>query len=425
MAFTAGSEYDVVVAGGGTAGAIAAIQAGRAGARTLLVEKNGILGGTMTAGGVDFPGLFHAWGRQVIAGIGWNLVVRAVEEAGRTLPDFSNFRRPHPNLHVRIDAPIIAALMDDAATASGVDLLLHTMPAGLTWTEGQTHPWLLNLCMKEGLSSVQAKTLVDCTGDANLIQQAGFNVERNERVQPGSIRLRLSGYDVDQLDSALLAQEYERAVADGRLKPSDFGAKRDKVRKFLRNNDSNHVVDIDAHTSASRTEAELEGRRVFMRIFRFLRGLPGLEGLRIDSVACECGIRESITITGKAKVTMEDYWSGRLWSDALCYSFYPIDVHDAEGHGIDIRPLPEGAVPTIPRGAMLPAGSRNLIVAGRCISCDKEAQSALRVEASCMAMGQAAGAMAALSAELAADPEELPISDIRAILREHGAIVPE
>jgi hypothetical protein len=150
-----------------------------------------------------------------------------------------------------------------------------------------------------------------------------------------------------------------------------------------------------------------------------------LEGLRIDSVACECGIRESITITGKAKVTMEDYWSGRLWSDALCYSFYPIDVHDAEGHGIDIRPLPEGVVPTIPRGAMLPAGSRNLIVAGRCISCDKEAQSALRVEASCMAMGQAAGAMAALSAELAADPEELPISDIRAILREHGAIVPE
>jgi hypothetical protein len=147
--------------------------------------------------------------------------------------------------------------------------------------------------------------------------------------------------------------------------------------------------------------------------------------VRIDSFACECGVRESVTIKGKANVTFEDYWSGRLWPDAVCYSFYPIDVHDVEGHGIDIRPLPEGVVPTIPRRAMLPHGSRNLIVAGRCISCDKQAQSALRVEASCMAMGQAAGAMAALSARRGMDPEELSMSEIRGLLEEHGAIVPE
>jgi pyruvate/2-oxoglutarate dehydrogenase complex dihydrolipoamide dehydrogenase (E3) component len=64
-------EFDVIVVGGGTAGTIAAIQAGRLGARTLLVEKNGMLGGTTTVGGVNFPGLFHAWGRQIVAGIGW------------------------------------------------------------------------------------------------------------------------------------------------------------------------------------------------------------------------------------------------------------------------------------------------------------------------------------------------------------------
>ena len=75
-------SHDVIVVGGGTAGTIAAIQAGRAGARTLLVEKNGMLGGTLTVGGVNYPGLFHAWTRQVIAGIGWELVTRCVAESG-------------------------------------------------------------------------------------------------------------------------------------------------------------------------------------------------------------------------------------------------------------------------------------------------------------------------------------------------------
>ncbi len=85
-----GKHYDVIVVGGGTAGVVAAIQAGRAGAKTLLVEKTGMLGGTTTTGGVNFPGLFHAWGRQIIAGIGWDLVTRCVAETGGTLPDFAN-----------------------------------------------------------------------------------------------------------------------------------------------------------------------------------------------------------------------------------------------------------------------------------------------------------------------------------------------
>ena len=80
---------DVLVIGGGTAGTIAAIQAGRLGARTILVESGSQLGGTTTTGGVDFPGLFHAWGKQVIAGIGWELVVEAVKLNSGDLPDFA------------------------------------------------------------------------------------------------------------------------------------------------------------------------------------------------------------------------------------------------------------------------------------------------------------------------------------------------
>ena len=111
-------EYDVIVPGGGTSGVIAAIQAGRAGAKTLLVDKNGMLGGTTTVAGVNFPGLFHAWGHQVIGGIGWELVTKAVSEVSGVLPDFTDFRRPHPKLHILVDIAILAALMDEAVIAA-------------------------------------------------------------------------------------------------------------------------------------------------------------------------------------------------------------------------------------------------------------------------------------------------------------------
>jgi len=162
-----------------------------------------------------------------------------------------------------------------------------------------------------------------------------------------------------------------------------------------------------------------------LRLFRFLRRQPGLERLRFDYLAPECGVRETATIEGKATVTAEDYTCGRLWEDALCYSFYPIDLHMSSGAGVDCRPLTAGIVPTIPRGAMLPMGSRNLIVAGRCIASDRLANSALRVQATAMATGQAARAMAALAARSGTEIEELPLAVIRALLAEHGAIVPE
>ena len=114
-----------------------------------------------------------------------------------------------------------------------------------------------------------------------------------------------------------------------------------------------------------------------------------------------------------------------MWDDAVCYSFYPIDVHRPSGDGIDIRPLEEGMVPTIPRGALIPRDSRNFLAAGRCASGDQEANSAYRVQASCMAMGQAAGGIAALAVQRNELPAEVPMEAVRALLRNHGAIVPE
>ena len=176
--------------------------------------------------------------------------------------------------------------------------------------------------------------------------------------------------------------------------------------------------------SEGKTSLELGARQSLLRFYRFLRQQPGLENLVIEQFSPECGVRETVTIEGKKTIRAEDYRSGRIWDDALCYSFYPIDLHESTGQGLRKEPLPEGVIPTIPRGALLPADSRNFIVAGRSVSSDRLANSALRVQASCMAMGQAAGALAARSAQTGLDPEELPIPEIRRLLIDHGAIVP-
>ncbi|HEY8454064.1 MAG TPA: FAD-dependent oxidoreductase [Actinopolymorphaceae bacterium] len=414
-------KYDVVVVGGGPAGCPAAIQAARLGATTLLVEKNGALGGTTTVAGVALPGLFHAWGKQIIAGIGWDAVRTSVELAGRELPDFTQWRQPHYRLQVPVVPAIYAAVLDSMVVDSGADLLLHTQLAEVRPT---TDGWRVTLCQKGGLVQVDTALLVDCTGDADATALAGYPRRSNPHRQPGTLMVRLGGYDPDRLDYAQLEDAYRKAVQEGRLGPADLAD--NPVEKFLRKRGTNaiHVPGVDGGSSETRTAAELAARRTLLRIFRFFARQPGLEGLTIDNWAVECGIRETYTIEGQARITVDDYRSGRMWPDAVSYSFYPIDVHRPDGHGIDIRPLEYGTLPTIPRGAMLPRGAERLIVAGRAVSGDQEANSAYRVQASCMAMGQAAGVLAAMSARSGRPPHSLPIRDVHAVLRREGAIVP-
>ena len=415
-------QYDVVVVGGGTAGTVAAIQSGRAGARTLLVEKNGMLGGTLTVGGVNFPALFYAWGRQVIAGIGWELVTATLGETDGDLPDFSDVEAPHWRHHISVDKAVFAALADEAVLGAGVEMLLHAMIAGAAWNGDG---WDVTVCTKSGLQPVRCRVLIDCTGDANAVSLAGFPVDQPDECQPGTLALRIGGYDVDALDMERISDAYKAAVREGVLNETDLWQGLDAAPGFLRGHgrNSNHVVGIYAATSEDRTQAEIEGRRLLLRLYRFFRSQPGLEGLRIEEICPEVGIREGGIIRGKKTITHDDYWGGRVWDDAVCYSFYPIDLHLPVG--VDTRRLPGGVVPTIPRGAMLPEGSRGLVAAGRCISGDRLANSAYRVEATCMATGQAAGAMAALSAERGVDVEALPIGDVHDLLRAHDAVVPD
>ena len=415
--------FDVAVIGAGCAGLCAAIQSGRAGAKTILIEKNGICGGTLTMCGINYPGIFNAWGKQVIGGIGWELVRKTLEETGEGLPDFSNADMScHWRHQIRINPVVFAALADRALLDAGVEIRFHTMPGKI---ERNGELWNLTLCDKDGLYELQAKVVIDCTGDANAVKMAGYAVNQPDSCQPGTLSIYATGYDVDQLDFPALEKAFGEALNAGELVPEDMGWSKSFNRGFFygHGGNSNHVCGINAADSEGRTRMEIAGRESILRIYRFLHRQAGLENLEFRFGSGECGVRETRTIVGEKTVTVEDYVSGRIFDDAVCFCYYPVDLHDAK-LGLDKRDLVPGVVPTIPLGALIPRDSKGFLAAGRILSSDRLANSALRVQAPCMATGQAAGAAAALCAQSGMDPVNLPFENLRKLLLKHDAILP-
>ncbi|MBN8217304.1 MAG: FAD-dependent oxidoreductase [Spirochaetes bacterium] len=414
-------KVDVLVVGGGPAGICAAVQAARCGAKTALIESQSALGGATTLAGVSFPGLFHAWGRQVIAGIGWELVRQAAALDETPLPDFTRPTERHWEHQVKLNPYVYACLADEACVAAGVDLRFHQQI--LSVEKGAA--WRVRFAGKAGeLAAFAANELIDCTGDADVVRLAGFPCARGERVQPATLMLRFSGYDVDEGHRDFIDAEYRKALEDGRLEPGDFAHSKTHFTAFLKGGGGNqvHLFDVDGGSAEGKTRAELRGRAAALRLLRFIRGLPGCSHAVLAEMAWTTGIRETWRILGEETITHDDYTSGRPWPDAVCHSFYPIDLHDE--NGVVPKPLSPGVVPSVPLGALIPKGSLHLMAAGRCVSSDRLANSALRIQATCMAMGQAAGAAAALSARGGGSPNGVDLAALRKTLAASGAIVP-
>ncbi|MDZ4199478.1 MAG: FAD-dependent oxidoreductase [Kiritimatiellia bacterium] len=413
---------DVAVIGGGTAGAVAAIQSARAGANTCLIEIGPQLGGTMTTGGVSGPAYFFSRHRQIIAGIGWELVTRTIELDGGSLPDFMAPNPRRPSYHVGINPYTYALLAEEACLKAGVRLHYHETPVEIR-EEGDQ--WVIRTAGKSLQRTLRAKEIVDCTGDADAVGLLGLPRVRDEIRQPGTLTFRLGGYDPDVLEEAVIQARYEAALKDGTLRPGDFCYAHKPFRDYLRARGSNqqHIFGADSSTSETQTQASVAGRQGLLRMLRFLRTLPGCKQARIERMAPMAASRETWRIDGETWIRDEDYLAGRVFEDAVCYSLYFIDIHNEEGTQQQF--LPDHVIPTIPMGALIPRGSRRILVAGRNLACDHAAFSALRVEASCMAMGQAAGAAAALGVRRGQASRDVPVAELRDFLRTQGALVPE
>ena len=373
------NEVDILVVGSGSAGTTAAIQAGRAGAKTLLMERNSQLGGTTTTGGVAYPGLFDAWGKQVISGIGWELVKESVELDGGKLPDFSKVPRVHHHNQIHINQFLYSILAEEKCQEAGVEIAYYEFPTALTQTE---NGWQVD-CMGFGTKRrVICKQIVDCTGGAEVVGLLGLERFRGEERQPGSYLFKIG--DPHNPASSQLKRLY--------------------------------VHGADSTNSRTVTLANLTGRKSILSRVR-----KGKE--RLMHLQPETGFRESYRIIGETVITVQDYTSGRHFEDAVSYAFYPVDLHTRTG--VKPKPLKRGIVPTVPISSLIPKDSKNIIVAGRCISSDRLANSALRVQAACMGMGQAAGATAALAVRNKTTPSSVPLEKIHGLLRDHNAIVPE
>ncbi len=422
-------RVDVLVVGGGSAGVIAALQAARAGANTVLVECDSQLGGTLTTGGVSFPGLFHAHGKQVIKGIGWELVEDTVKMNSGRMP---NFTRPYGNdwdgghsaHQININRYLYALLAEEKCLKAGVQLRYYETPITATF-DGSN--WIVDVVGKGTRATIHCRQLIDCTGNALATQMAGYNVLRSDTCQPGSMMFTLAGYDLKELDMEAIQREYEKAEASGAFRREEhFGNIPGLLRQGYYSRESttsiNHIHGADSTTSETHTSANIHGRHTVLKMLQFLRSLPGLENTTIHSMCSETSIRETYRIDGLHEVTVEEYVSGQRYDDAVCNSFYPIDLHDRAG--VKPKQLKIGVVPSIPLRALIPKESTNFLVAGRCASSDQLANSALRVQASCMAMGQAVGATAALAAQKNTTPLNVPMEDIHSMLRQHGAIIP-
>ncbi|MBC2603214.1 FAD-dependent oxidoreductase [Puniceicoccus vermicola] len=414
-------HIEVLVVGGGTAGTIAAIQSAKAGAKTSLIERGSQLGGVTTTGGVNFPGLFHAWGKQIISGIGWDLVRRTALLEDRELPDFSTIPERHWHHQIRINGSLYAALAEESCLEAGVDLCFYEFVSSIEAVDGG---WKVKSVGPGIERIIHCKVLIDCTGGADVVGMAGFPRLRDPlETQPGTLMFEFGGYEVSALNGDAIQRQYENALNTGALKAGDFATKSGRFISFLQKGGENaqHVFGADGSTSVSQTKANIEGRRSMLRLLRF-RTLPGCENARLLRAQQETAVRETWRIEGEYSITQSDYCTGRQFADSVCYSFYPIDLHTAEG--VKPVPLEEGVVARIPLRALIPKYSHGLLVAGRSVASDRMANSALRVQASAMAMGQAAGACAALAAQGDVTPGAVKLSELHHLLRSHQAVVP-
>jgi hypothetical protein len=407
------SQNDVIVIGGGTAGVAAAVAAGRNGVKTLLIERYGFLGGSMTAGFVNLFMEFHAGGEQIIQGIFQEIIDRLKDMHG------------YDERTQAFDVEVMKLVTDQMVKEAGVELLLHTCVIDVR-VEGNTLRGV-EVHNKSGRQVVVGKVTVDATGDGDVAALAGVPYEKGRKedglMQPLTLIFMMGGIDMERLPSREeMDGLFREAKAWGEITiPRENILCFPTTRKGEMHFNTTRVIRADGTSAEDLTRAEVEGRRQMAELAKFLKEkVPGFEGAYLSSSG-EIGIRESRRIMGEYVITGEDITKARKFEDVIARGSYPIDIHSPTGEGTVNPPMAPGASYDIPYRSLVPKGIDNLLVAGRCISSTHEGQSAIRVIPIAVAIGQGAGVAAALSASRNVPPRRLDISLLQRTLRAQGA----
>lgn len=422
--------FDVVVAGGGCAGFTAAVAAARCGVKTALIEDQGALGGIMTTGGNPQIGIFYAYHKPVIAGIGWDLCKRLEAKGFATIPDFTKVdtRKGGSASNVKVIRSMTEVEMNRMCLETGVSLFLHTKVIGGHVQDG-TIQYLI-AAEKRGLVSFSAKVFIDCTGDGDVAAVCGAQQHEFTELQPGTFGFSFQCHNLNELDEAALRMAFDAKKKAGAIHHGDYWPEfTNPIRGMLRNggNNTNHIV-MDGACARGMTDAEIQGREAMARILTFAQEVADIS---IYPPASYTAPRETRRTVCDYTVTVEDFLSGRIFPDALSYAYYNMDLHSAANtdgsrpFALDEKSekVPDNIVPTVPYSAMVVKGLRNLLTAGRCISTQRQVMGAFRVKSACMGMGEAVGTAAALTEN--GDVRSVDIEKVKATLRKNGAIVPD
>ena len=395
-------SYDVVVCGGGPAGFIAAIAASRSGARTALIEQYGFLGGMATAGIVAPLSVFTYNGHKVIGGIPWEFCERLQKMGGGLI------EKPLGN--VAFEPELYKLCCQRMVLEAGVELYMHSYLCGCECREGSIKAVYID--NKNGTEAIRAKVFIDCTGDGDLAAAAGVPMQPDEGkpLQPLSTYFVLSGVDTstprmqqamhhnrqgvnchcEEIRAELLSHRHEWGIPE-------FGG------PWFCTTLQPGVVTVnmtrtagDATSNRDYTRAECELREQVFKMAGVLREhFPEFKDSYVSAVAVQAGIRETRRIVGAHTITAQEYVSAFRYTDSVSRGAHPIDIHMASGPAQNVTFLKTPAY--VPYRALYSPGFGNLLVAGRCLSADKTAFASLRVQASCMGTGQAAGVAAALA----------------------------
>jgi hypothetical protein len=426
------TDYDVIVAGGGPAGCTAAAAAARDGAKTLLIEGTGSLGGMGTSGLVPAWCPFSDHEQVVYKG----LAEKVFNDTKQRMP----FLKPDAVDWVPIDPEALKVVYDDLVTENGADVMFMTTLAGVEASADGTRVEYVLLSNKEGLTAYSAKIYIDCTGDADLAVWAGAEYIKGDDetgdLQPSTHCFTLSNVNEEAYSKAPNLHPgnknspiYAIAASDKYPLIQDVHACNNKVGPGTVGFNSGHVFDIDNTDPKSVSAGLMYGRKQAAQFRDALKEyMPESFGnAHLVATGSLLGIRESRRIIGDYCLTVDDFIAKQTFEDEICRNSYYIDVHrspKAVSNGkIREHSYKKGESHGIPYRCLLPKGLSNVLVAGRSISTDRLVQGSTRVMPVCLSMGEAAGCAAALAVSTAVDTRGIDVTQLREKLRGYGVYI--